>query len=133
MYFIFYTGFGIYLPFINIYYRDIGLSGLEIGLINTLSPLVGMLSAPLWGVLNDRYGKTRVQLAIAVLGSILAGWGIACELFPAGHFLRWLLPLSVALIPALADIMTAVNNDAAAIEVGTFFIWGSLPLLRRGF
>ena len=73
MYFLYYTGFGIYLPFINIYYSHIGLSGLEIGLINTLSPLVGMLSAPLWGILNDRFGKTRVLLAIAVT-RLNAGW-----------------------------------------------------------
>ena len=77
------------------------------------------------------YGARVVSLLLFLL-TVLAGWGIACELFPAGHFLRWLLPLSVALLPALVDIMTAVNNDAAAIAVGSLFIWGGLRLVRRG-
>lgn len=126
IYFIYYTGFGIYLPFINIYYRSIGLSGLEIGIINTLSPLVGMLSAPLWGILNDRYGKTRILLAIAVTGSILAGWGIAA----AGSFIV-LIPITALFSLFYSTIQPMLDSNTLLLlgnqreRYGSIRMWGS--------
>jgi PPP family 3-phenylpropionic acid transporter len=126
VYFLYYTGFGIYLPFINIYYSQIGLSGLEIGLINTLSPLVGMLSAPLWGILNDRFGKTRVLLAIAVIGSILAGWGIAA----AGTFLV-LVPIAALFSLFYSTIQPMLDSNTLLLlgdqreRYGSIRLWGS--------
>ena len=52
-------------------------------------------------------------------------------LAPPGHELRWLVPTCVALIAPLADIFTAVNNDAAAITGFTFFLWGGVHALTR--
>lgn len=126
VYFLYYTGFGIYLPFINIYYSHIGLSGLEIGLINTLSPLVGMLSAPLWGILNDRFGKTRVLLAIAVTGSVLAGWGIAA----AGTFMvivpvATLFSLFYSTIQPMLDSNTLLLLGNHRERYGSIRLWGS--------
>jgi PPP family 3-phenylpropionic acid transporter len=126
VYFLYFTGFGIYLPFINIYFRDIGLSGVEIGLINTLSPLVGMLSAPLWGILNDRYGKTRILLTIAVLGSILAGWGIAA----AGSFIV-LVPITALFSLFYSTIQPMLDSNTLLIlgnqreRYGSIRSWGS--------
>ena len=126
VYFIYYTGFGIYLPFINIYYRDIGLSGVEIGLINTLSPLVGMLSAPLWGILNDRFGKTRVLLAVAVSGSILAGWGIAAA---GSSFV--LLPIAALFSLFYSTIQPMLDSNTLLLlgnqreRYGSIRLWGS--------
>ena len=126
VYFIYYTSFAIYLPFINIYYRDIGLSGLEIGIINSLSPLVGMLSAPLWGILNDRFGKTRVLLAIAVAGSILAAWGIAA----AGSFLV-LLPVTGLFSLFYSTIVPMLDSNTLLLlgdrreHYGSIRLWGS--------
>lgn len=127
VYFLYFTGFGIYLPFINIYYNDIGLSGVEIGLINTLSPLVGMLSAPLWGILNDRYGKTRVLLAVAVVGSILAGWGIAA----AGTFMvlvpvAALFSLFYSTISPMLDSNTLLLLGDQRERYGSIRLWGSV-------
>jgi PPP family 3-phenylpropionic acid transporter len=126
VYFLYYTGFGIYLPFINIYYADIGLSGLQIGLINTLSPLVGMLSAPVWGILNDRYGKTRVLLAVAVVGSILAGWGISA----AGTFIvlvpiTGLFSLFYSTIQPMLDSNTLLLLGNQRERYGSIRLWGS--------
>lgn len=77
------------------------------------------------------YAVRLVSLLLFLL-TILAGWGTGRELFPPGHPLCWLLPMSLALTPAFVDIMVAVNNDAAAIAVGSFFIWGSVRILQRG-
>ncbi len=70
LYFLLFAAIGVFAPFVNVYYRSIGLSGTQIGLINTLGPLAGMLSAALCGMLNDRFGRTRLLLAVGILGAI---------------------------------------------------------------
>lgn len=73
LYFLFFGGVGVYWTFINVYYREnLGLSGTEIGMVNTVAPLVGLIAATLWGVLNDRLGSPRMVLRIAIPGVIVS-------------------------------------------------------------
>ncbi|MBN1668952.1 MAG: hypothetical protein JW862_17805 [Anaerolineales bacterium] len=65
--------------------------------------------------------------------SLVTATGIAATLSGPAHPLRWMLPFSLAALPGLVDIMTAVNSDAGAIATFSFFLWGSLRLLQRGF
>ncbi len=78
------------------------------------------------------YGARLVSLGL-LLASVLAGWGIMRELSPAGHPLRWMVPLTMALLPGYVDLMTAVNSDVGAVAVFSLFLWGSVCLVRRGF
>ncbi len=77
------------------------------------------------------YGARLASLALFVF-VVLCAWGAAREVFPPGHAARPLTPLAVALTPGLAELMTAVNNDAMAIAAFSLFAWGALRLLRRG-
>ncbi len=70
LYFLYFGGVGAYWSFINVYYRSLGLSGTQIGLVNTAAPLVAIGAATLWGVLSDRLGQPRKVLAIALPGVI---------------------------------------------------------------
>lgn len=72
LYFLFFAGIGAYWTFINVYYNSIGLTGTEIGLVNTLAPLVAIFAATLWGVVNDRLGNPRLLLLIAAPGNVVA-------------------------------------------------------------
>lgn len=68
LYFTIWAAIGAFWPFIYVYYRsDIGLSGTQIGLIVMASAATGTLSAPLWGLVNDRLGRTRILLTIQAL------------------------------------------------------------------
>ncbi len=58
--------------------------------------------------------------------------GVMGLLVVPGHPLRWAVPLSLALLPPFADIMTAVNNDAGAFAFFTLFLWGGVHMIRRG-
>ena len=55
------------------------------------------------------------------------------ELVPEGHPLRWMVPISMALLPGYTDLMTAVNNDVGAIMLFSLFLWGSVRMIRQGF
>ena len=77
MYFLYFGAVGAYWTFLNVYYRQIGLSGTQIGLVNTLAPLVGIFAATLWGALNDRLGNPRLVLRIAIPGVMLSALGLS--------------------------------------------------------
>ncbi len=67
-YFSFVGGLGCVLPYVSIYLKQMGLSPQEIGLISGLRPLVGFISAPVYGALGDRFKIRRWLL----LGSVVA-------------------------------------------------------------
>ncbi len=58
---------GVLLPFVNIYYDQIGLTGTQIGQIGSLSLLGTMLILPLWGMLTDYIKKYKWMLALSLV------------------------------------------------------------------
>jgi hypothetical protein len=96
-----------------------------------------LVSVPLrilsgWDVTWQLYVARFVSLGL-YLASIMAAWGLMKELTPEGHTFRWLVPISMALLPGYTDLMTAVNNDVGAALFFSLFLWGSVRLLRHGF
>ena len=75
----------------------------------------------------------RLLSLVFYLVTIAAAYGLAAELTPLNHPLRWLLPLSILLLPSFVDIMTAVNDDVAATALFSLFLWSGARLMIRGF
>jgi hypothetical protein len=75
---------------------------------------------------------SRLVSLVLYLVTILIGWGIMLELTPPNHALRWMVPITFALLPGFTDLMTAVNNDVGAVVVFSLFLWASVRLVRRG-
>ena len=90
-------------------------------------PLRFLQEAP---IETQLYAARSVSLLLFLL-TILAAWGIARELTRPGSALRWMLPLALVMLPAFVDLMTAVNNDVAAVAVFSYFLWGCVRLLKR--
>lgn len=65
------VGFGIVLPILPFYARDLGAGGLQVGLLVTVYSAVQLVMAPLWGRISDRFGRRRV-LILGLLGSAAA-------------------------------------------------------------
>ena len=127
LYFFFFAAFSIFVTFGNVYFREIGLTGTEIGLINTVAPLMGMVSGPLWGVLSDRFRNPRLFLGIAVLGATAAVLSISLTTSLAGITLTlaayWLFASAfVPLIDSITLSLLGGNQD----RYGRQRVWGSL-------
>ncbi len=75
----------------------------------------------------------RLASLVLFLLVIFCAWGITRELTRPGHVLRWMVPLSLALLPGFTDLMTAVNNDVGAVAAFSLFLWGALRLVQRRF
>ncbi len=82
---------------------------------------------PAWQVRIAR-GMSAL-LFVATLGVVWAALG---EILPRNHRLRWLIPLSLGLLPGFVEMMTAINDDAGAAFTTTLLLWAGLRLARRG-
>jgi len=68
-----------------------------------------------------------------LLVSLLAAWGVMREVTPPGSPWRFLVPMTMALLPGYVELMTAVNNDVGAAAVFSLFLWACAVVLARGF
>ena len=73
IYFALYIGAGGFLyPFISLYYKQVGLTGAQMGLLASLGWTISMLAAPLWGRWGDTARKPKLVLQIALVGAGLS-------------------------------------------------------------
>ena len=90
------VGFGIIIPILPNFAKDLGASALEVGLLAAVYALMNFLFSPFWGTLSDRIGRRPVimysvaltavahlifsqsyTLAVLLISRILAGVGSA--------------------------------------------------------
>ena len=101
-------------------------------------PLYYLLAALPLSLLQSQSITTQLYAARFVslflfLITILAAWGTIRELTAPGSPLRWLVPLALALMPGFVDLMTGVNNDAAAVALVSSLLWIGVRMIKRGF
>jgi MFS family permease len=126
-YFTYFAAMGALMPFLVLYYDQIGLSSQQIGLISSLSPLVMTVAAPLWGGMADATQQHRRLLLVAVVGYMLA-----VGLLSVAHSLLWLLPVVVLYSFCSAPIIPLVDNTVLELlgerkaEYGRQRLWGAI-------
>ena len=55
-------GFGIIIPILPIFTKELGAQDYQIGLIAMIYPIMNFFFAPLWGTLSDRHGRRPIIL-----------------------------------------------------------------------
>src|SRR5262249_27720144 len=81
-------GFGIVLPLLQLYSRDIGASGFLIGLVQASYSAMQFLFAPSWGRLSDRIGR-RPVLLVSTAGAAASYVLLAIGCGVGGHSGLW--------------------------------------------
>ena len=101
-------------------------------------PLYYYLSAPFQ--LLFPYASVEIQLYIGRLVSVMLylltvviAHMLLRDLFPEDQEVKWIVPALIALIPAYADVMSGLNNDAGAVAIFSFLLWGIVRLMRDGW
>lgn len=100
-------GFGIVLPVLQFYARDVGATPFEIGLLATSYAFMQFLFAPVWGALSDRIGRKPVFS----LG--LAGYAVSFVIFGLSHHV-WELFLA----RILGGVLSAATLPTAMAYIG---------------
>jgi MFS transporter, PPP family, 3-phenylpropionic acid transporter len=126
-YFCYFAAMAALMPFLALYYRQIGLSEGQIGLLSGIPPLLGLVAAPFWGGLADATQQHRRLLSITVLGA-----ASAVALLSQVTALAWLLPVVALYAFCNAPIMPLVDNSVLMMlgerkaEYGKHRLWGAV-------
>jgi PPP family 3-phenylpropionic acid transporter len=126
-YFLFFGAAACLLPFLTLYYQQLGLSGREIGVLTGIVPLITLVSASLWGGLADATRKHHAILLLTIAGT----WTAVFVMSRSVTFLT-LIPivsvyaLFVAPIIALVDNSVMETLGSRRSEYGRQRLWGSV-------
>jgi PPP family 3-phenylpropionic acid transporter len=120
-------GWGFILPFINLYYISLGLTGTQIGTIGSVSSIVGLIASPI--MVTEI--KKRPQARGILQASLILG---AIAYFVLGQQNTFLAILLVVFFQALVISSIMPASDAMAVHVsqeagtgyGSVRVWASV-------
>ncbi|WP_281183487.1 MFS transporter [Bacillus marinisedimentorum] len=126
-YFTIFFGFGGLFPLLAVYLRENGLTGGQIGIIMSISPVVMILIQPMWGMIADYTQKPRYVLAFTILATALAAvfYSFAEEywLFIAAAALLAFFQSSI--VP-ISDSITLNYVQKEGYDYGAIRLWGAV-------
>ncbi len=126
-FFLWFAGGSFLQPYLPIFYREQGLSGLQIGLLSSIGFAVAILAAPQWGRWNDRASKPQRILQFAILMNVATMLILSRQ--------TAFLPMVIAIV--LNSLFASASEPAAASLAlratrgtgsgfGSVRVWGSL-------
>lgn len=126
-YFWFFAAAGAFVPFLNVYFVELGLNGRQVGWLAALPSLVTLLLVPNFTALADRRRQRRraVQIALAGVGVALLGLRWPDRFFTLAPLI-FLHALCFSPILPLADSITAGMAQRYRLDYGQMRLWGSL-------
>lgn len=123
-YFWFFAAVATFSPFAALYYRELGFSGVQVGLLTALPSLGASLTGPLWGAVADSLAIHRLVLRGGLaLGAVLAL--VASQ--PTGF---WPLLALVGLLAfALVPVAPLMDHYGVSVAERSGKSYGSLRVL----
>lgn len=127
LYFLYFMALGAFLPFINLYYERIGLSGVQIGTLAALPVIISATVTFLWGTIADALRLHRTILRAAFLLSPI----FVFMLSRAEKFTD-LIPWVVAYAIVTSPIIPLLDSNALEVvkerqhSYGQMRLWGSI-------
>ena len=127
LYFLFYSSGVSISSFFSVYLLQAGLSGLQIGALSGIGPVVTLVSQPLWGLLADLRGRRRTLLTAMFISSALV-LGYA---WPGGFgfLFAWAILHNLFSSP-ISPLIDSLVLDHLQARPGTSFgqvrLWGAV-------
>lgn len=108
--FFIYAGFSTIVPFLVLYYQDLGFTGAQIGLMTGVTPLITLFSSPFWTSLADRTRRHQF-----IMGALILVGMAALFIFP---IFKAFVPIFILVILFNTFISPAVPlTDAATMHM----------------
>lgn len=123
----FYGVYGMFLPFINLYFREeLGFSGRQIGFFSMFAPLMALTVAiPVAALADRRHWRIPILMGSIACGSVM----IFCANFPhsfAAFVPIWLLfTFCTSSASPIADSLVARMSQRHHLNFGSMRLWGS--------
>lgn len=128
VYYLFFWGmFAVYVPFFNVYLTELGLTGVQVGLVAAVSPFMTLTLSPIVSAFADLRGLRRRSLQIGFVGLIVV---MLLYRFPTGFLGILGLVFFEALVRnpvmPISDSIIARMASRHHISYGSMRMWGSL-------
>ncbi len=121
LYFGYYMALGSLSPYMALYFQRSGLSGIQIGSLAALIPVVTSLTAIPWGAAADRYRAHR-----RILGLALSLTPISVFLLSRAVDYSVMIPLVVLYALMVAPIVPLLDSSALEATKGRVLTYGQL-------
>ncbi len=133
-YFIYFISSGVFYPFVNVHYENLGFSGSEIGFINSTSLIFAMIITPLWGIWADKSQKYKTILALVMILASLSGfvWSFQTTLIGVVMLATCITVFRSAINP-LADSLSVSYCASQSYDFGKIRGIGSLGYVMGSF
>jgi PPP family 3-phenylpropionic acid transporter len=126
VYFFFFAAASTLVPYLTLYYQTLGLSGIQIGILAAIPPIVSLFAAPAWGALADKTRRHRTILLSAMgLSAIVNLSMILMQQFSSLAFIVAMAAFVTAPIIPLVDNSVIEQLGARRNEYGKQRVWGS--------
>lgn len=122
----FFAGIAAFTPFAAIYYRSLGFTSFQVGLLAAMPAIALVISGAMWGAIADTMAKHRAILRVALLlGAAFAFLASRAEGFAL--VFTWILLLSFATVPlrSLMDHFAVLIGGKINKPFGRIRLWGA--------
>jgi MFS family permease len=127
-YFFFVMSSGVVLPYLNLYFKKIGLNGKQIGALSSLGMICMFFAPPLWSMINDTRNKRGRLIGFLIIACTLCFFSVS---FSTAFY--YLIPIIVAfyffyspLLPLSDAITLEYVNQAKNENFGKIRLWGTI-------
>ena len=129
-YFVYFAAVGAGWPYLPVYYQSLGFDFGIIGALTALAAATQLVSAPIWGALNDRFSTGRWVLfaapALAAAAALALAWA---QVLPAVAASLIALYVGLAGIAPMLDARTLSILGADRMRYGRVRAWGSISFV----
>lgn len=72
-YFFYFAGLGAILPFLPLFYKQLGLPAKQAGIISGIQPFISFVFTPMWGALSDKTKRGKLVFVISFIALVAVG------------------------------------------------------------
>lgn len=134
-YLTFFGVIGMFLPFLNLYYRqELGFSGRQIALLAMLPPIIMLtVAVPLASLADRRSWRIPIVMIMLLGGSIMMVVAQYSQTFLAWILVRFGMALFLSPTMPLADSLIARMSSRHDLNYGTMRLCGSISFALAAF
>lgn len=125
-YFAYMGGWGFVLPFVNLFYVSLGLSGTQIGTVSSLSAMVGLVVSPIVVTEIKKLPEARLILQLSLIFGAIGYFLLGQQaLFAAILVIIFFHAIITAGIMPTSDAMAVSVTQEAGTGYGSVRVWAS--------
>lgn len=130
-YLLYFVAFASLLPFLVLFYQQLGFNGTQIGLLTGLPPLITLAGAPFLTGIADSTRRHRLIMSLGIVGAVLVMLSLQyLKSFPLVFFLVIVFNIFMSPLSPLADsaTMSMLGEEKAMygrIRLGGTIGWGA--------